>query len=300
MPCKSVITHCNVVSVVSKCVAHLITQQLIDHCVIGAFRMRSLQPALAYDVLLPASSRGWQPAILRSAENRVRTRVHRTVSSMAVPVLGNPPTFSGPDLPPASELLPCQLDSYARSGTATVLACEAIAPPSKASKPVKAGKAASKGATLVGSSVGEGSGSRQIRLWSITLAGGPLYPEGGGQPSDTGTLHVITAPHPSPDGNDAAGNSAAPAEAGTVTAEGAAAAPQAAVNDNRAAELVSLAARDAQVSETAHVAAVNILTVIRSGRSVLATVDAPLPVGASVAVSVDWARRFDLMQQHTG
>jgi hypothetical protein len=206
---------------------------------------------------------------------------------------------SEPDLPPASELLPCQLDSYARSGTATVLACEAIAPPSKASKPAKAGKAASKGASTAASNAGAGSSSEQTRLWSITLDGGPLYPEGGGQPSDTGTLAVISGPHPPPIGEDAAGTNAAPAEAGVTTGDAATAVREATLNGNRAGQPVSVAASDAPVSETP-AAAVNILSVIRSGSRVLAMVDAPLPVGATVAVSVDWARRFDLMQQHTG
>lgn len=43
-----------------------------------------------------------------------------------------------------------------------------------------------------------------------------------------------------------------------------------------------------------------VLDVQEQGETVLHLCDAPLPVGKEVRGSIDWARRFDLMQQHTG
>ena len=203
---------------------------------------------------------------------------------------------SEPDLPPAGTLLPCQLDSYARSGTANVLACEPIAPPSK---PAKAGKKAPKGASAVGSSAGTSGGSDQTSRWQITLSGGPLYPEGGGQPSDTGTLRLITSP-PSPlNGSGAAETTPAAVQTDAAIGQGVAATGAADIDGNGAAQPRTAALTDSSAPDDP-AAAVNVLSVVRSAGRVLATADAPLPVGATVAVSVDWDRRFDLMQQHTG
>lgn len=71
--------------------------------------------------------------------------------------------------------------------------------------------------------------------WRVALTATAFYPEGGGQPADTGTLGA------------------------------------AAVTD-----------------------------VQERGGAVWHTVDRPLPVGAAVDGALDWARRFDHMQQHTG
>ena len=43
-----------------------------------------------------------------------------------------------------------------------------------------------------------------------------------------------------------------------------------------------------------------VLDVQEQGESVIHLCDAPLPVGASVVGKIDWERRFDLMQQHSG
>ena len=69
----------------------------------------------------------------------------------------------------------------------------------------------------------------------VTLDATAFYPEGGGQPSDTGTLG------------------------------------------------------EAQV-----------LSVRENGETILHLCDKPLPVGQVVTGAIDWARRFDFMQQHTG
>lgn len=107
----------------------------------------------------------------------------------------------------------CLKDSYARHCTAAVTACT----PSAGSK---------KGVP---------------QSWVVQLSQTVLYPEGGGQPADHGTLT---------------------ADDGTV-------------------------------------AAVTDVQRLNSG-AVVHTVSTPLVVGASVAVDVDWDRRFDHMQHHTG
>ena len=44
----------------------------------------------------------------------------------------------------------------------------------------------------------------------------------------------------------------------------------------------------------------NVLDVTERGEDIFHLCDAPLEVGSAVAGKIDWARRFDLMQQHTG
>ena len=44
----------------------------------------------------------------------------------------------------------------------------------------------------------------------------------------------------------------------------------------------------------------NVLDVREKGEQILHLCDRPLPVGAQVTGAIDWERRFDLMQQHTG
>ena len=283
------------------CVDHLIgsdaprpiIKQLCSHRFDCMQLLRSLQGC---DVLVCTSSRFLHLPILRPRANKVSIRSFRIVTTM-VPGPAQSAMSSEPDLPRTSELLPCQLDSYARSGTATVLACEAVALPSK---PAKAGKAAKKGAStgVVGSGVAASNGSDQSRLWCVTLDGGPLYPEGGGQPSDTGTLQIIGSAQP-PHADDADGDNAAPAEAADAIAGGPAAAQNASMGGNAAAQPVAAAVTTAPAAEKPAVA-VNVLSVARSGSRIMATVDAPLAEGVTVAISVDWDRRLDLMQQHTG
>ena len=298
---KSAIGHPNVVSVVSGCVSQIIATTL--HQLLRNHRtdcMQSLRPLQTCQAVGCASHRCLLPAIVRSPANRLRIRCTRTVNTTSMsgpaPSPSHPPMHSEPDLKPASTLLPCQLDSYTRSGTATVLACEPVALPSK---PAKGGKAGKKGASASAaggasaSNAAASNGSHQARLWCITLDGGPLYPEGGGQPSDTGILQLISAPATPPTAD------AAPAEAATANGNGTSSVQAAGANSRGGTELEAAAARSAPAAEEPAVA-VNILSVARSGSRVLATVDAPLPVGSTVAISVDWDRRFDLMQQHTG
>ena len=220
---------------------------------------------------------------------KVNARSQR-ISAAAAMIAPNqpPPMHSKPDLPNPSALLLCQLDSYARSGTATILTCEAVSVPSK---PAKGGKAAAKSsAKAAAKPVSTGNGSEQGRRWVVTLDGGPLYAEGGGQPSDTGILRVII------DGSSSVGGIAGDGRS-TIAASGADDSSATAASGSVTAEAD---AAQAEASPSA-AATVNVMSVARSGDgAVLATVDAPLPVGARVGVEVDWQRRFDLMQQHTG
>lgn len=71
--------------------------------------------------------------------------------------------------------------------------------------------------------------------WLIVLDRTAFYPEGGGQPADTGVLNLV-----------------------------------------------------------------NVLDVQERGDEIIHTTDRPLPVGFAVTGGVNWARRFRLMQQHTG
>lgn len=157
-------------------------------------------------------------------------------------------------LAPEEALLPCQLDSYERSCQATVLSCQPIAPvaPPKAKgkqaqASAAAGKPGSAGTTL---------------SWAVSLDQSPLYPEGGGQPSDTGTLEVIRLE--------------------VATAQIASTAESSAVSGNPSLQRIAITG------------------VAREGGKLIHYTDAQVPVGASVCVRLDWARRYDLMQQHTG
>ena len=55
-----------------------------------------------------------------------------------------------------------------------------------------------------------------------------------------------------------------------------------------------------QPSDQGTVEDANVLFCRAEGDEVVHVVDRPLPVGAAVTVKLDWARRFDFMQQHTG
>lgn len=135
--------------------------------------------------------------------------------------------------PPKShttDLVACQRDSMLKTLTTTVTACEQK--PKAAPAPKK--KKKKKGAAAPAAP----------DLWLIQLEDTVLFPEGGGQPSDTGTITVTGA---APD------------------------------------------ARPAVVSY-----------VCRTPEGlVLHEASAPLTIGASVTMTVDWERRFDHMQQHS-
>jgi hypothetical protein len=95
-------------------------------------------------------------------------------------------------------LVACQRDSSLRSLRAQVLACElqpkaAAAPaPSKKKKKKKGG----------GGGAGGGAAAPEPERWLVELSDTVLFPEGGGQPSDTGTVGGVrvTAVHRTPEG----------------------------------------------------------------------------------------------------
>lgn len=55
-----------------------------------------------------------------------------------------------------------------------------------------------------------------------------------------------------------------------------------------------------QPSDQGTIDTVRLLHAREDGEDIVHLADGPLPVGKSVALNLDWARRFDFMQQHTG
>ncbi|CAJ1006918.1 hypothetical protein Q4I28_002232 [Leishmania naiffi] len=131
--------------------------------------------------------------------------------------------------------LACQRDSFLRELTATVVSCE----------PTKAASTAAKKAK----SAGDGAAA-----YDVILSDSILFPEGGGQPCDFGTLRVVPG------------------------------------DENKA---------DSTCSATA-APLLSITNVRRVGDACVLTSPAPLPVGTTVHQMVDWPRRIDHMQHHTG
>lgn len=128
--------------------------------------------------------------------------------------------------------LACQKNSFLRELTATVVSCEAAKIPVAGKKKAKGGD----------------SNSGAAEVFDVVLSDSVLFPEGGGQPCDYGTLSVVV--------NDAA---AQPAEK-----------------------------------------PISITSVRRVGDTCVLTSPVPLPIGAAVQQTVDWPRRLDHMQHHTG
>ena len=135
-------------------------------------------------------------------------------------------------------LMPCQVDSYLRCLYTHVVRCVPYKPTHSKQSAVA-----------------------HTPRWVLTLGQSPLYPEGGGQPSDTGFLRPLP-----PDG----GHAAESTELDWSTA---------------------CPGRDGDVK---------VLSVAKEPDGVEHVVDSPLPEGAAVAVCVDWERRYDHMHQHTG
>ncbi len=88
--------------------------------------------------------------------------------------------------------------------------------------------------------------------YRVILSETAFYPEGGGQPSDTGVLSPVS------EEDQKSGHKEQPRQI------------------------------------------VHVLEVQEEAGELLHYTDAPLPVGLRVSGKIDWARRFDLMQQHSG
>ena len=55
-----------------------------------------------------------------------------------------------------------------------------------------------------------------------------------------------------------------------------------------------------QACDTGTLGGVNVRNVQEEGEDVIHLCDGPLPIGSEVSGQIDFARRFDQMQQHTG
>jgi misacylated tRNA(Ala) deacylase len=132
--------------------------------------------------------------------------------------------------------LKCQKDSYLQTFETEVVSCSKYAPPEA---PKQSGKSKTKKST--DPTKFEQNGSSQS--WLIELADSVLFPEGGGQPTDHGSLTPVNG-------------------------------------------------------DTAD--AIPITNIQRHGLQCIHYSPAPLEPGTKVRQTVDFTRRFDHMQQHTG
>jgi Ser-tRNA(Ala) deacylase AlaX len=128
--------------------------------------------------------------------------------------------------------LACQKNSFLRELTATVVSCD----PAKAAR--GGGKKKAKGGG------DDNGGGATAEFFDVVLSDSVLFPEGGGQPCDYGTLSLVSQ---------------------EVTA------PPVAITNVR-----------------------------RVGDTCVLTSPVPFTVGATVHQAVDWPRRLDHMQHHTG
>lgn len=85
-------------------------------------------------------------------------------------------------------LLKCQLDPYCRELETVVVRCQ-----KKTAAAVARSNGKEKGKQKAGQSQTEPEG-----LWEVELLDTPLFPEGGGQASDTGSLHLLDQPDREP------------------------------------------------------------------------------------------------------
>lgn len=148
--------------------------------------------------------------------------------------------------------LACQRDSYLKTLTTTVISCKqhVVSAGSESVNKAKKGKKSKKVKRSVeGKSGGEKSlpDENTKKLYEVEFQDTILFPEGGGQPSDTGFLTVRCKD-----------------ECDT----------------------------DSHVIPVSHVK--------REGLKAVHITSEPISVGAKVGMQVDWKRRFDHMQQHTG
>lgn len=151
--------------------------------------------------------------------------------------------------------LACQRWPFLRELLATVVACDevTVAPPTAAKQTTKAA-ASKKPATAPAET-----------LYDIVLSDSLLFPVGGGQPCDYGTLHFDHPTHTRCCNSE---------------------------NENKPLPDCNVAKECAE--------SVEVRMVQRSGSTCVLRCNKPLPVGLSVLTRVDWPRRLDHMQHHTG
>ncbi|MCD8023775.1 MAG: alanyl-tRNA editing protein [Lachnospiraceae bacterium] len=104
--------------------------------------------------------------------------------------------------------------------------------------------------------------------YEVVLSATAFYPEGGGQPYDLGTLRLL--------------NTFAVSK-----------------SENEEVSAFEVTQRENFAGEVSQTAA-NILEVHEKSGELVHYTDGPLPEGAQVYGEIDWNRRFDLMQQHSG
>ncbi|GAA6003584.1 putative alanine--tRNA ligase [Rhodotorula paludigena] len=162
-------------------------------------------------------------------------------SAMTASSLATPPSYASLAFPLPEKryvgMLRCQIDPLAQTLVTTVARCDKIAPAAKSGGGKKAKGALSE------------VDAPPAEEWEVELFDTVLFPEGGGQPSDTGRLVPLV------DGesqDDAAGEPAI------------------------------------------------VRQVIRRNLDAVHFVSRPFEVGAKVRVEVDWQRRRDHQDQHTG
>ncbi|PSN70245.1 hypothetical protein BS50DRAFT_571537 [Corynespora cassiicola Philippines] len=147
---------------------------------------------------------------------------------------------AGP-IPSIVGALTCQKDSYLQSLETKVVSCTEFTPP-KSSQPSGKTKTKTKKATDPEKALENGT-SASSKTWLIELADSVLFPEGGGQPTDHGSITPL----------------------------------------------------DAEPREP-----IPITSIQRHGLKCVHFSPAPLAPGTTVRQDVDFTRRWDHMQQHTG
>ena len=135
-------------------------------------------------------------------------------------------------------LVHCQQDSFIKTFESEVIDCKEWTSPIDDKRKGKGGKKKKKG-----------KNKKQQKVYEIELKDTILFPEGGGQPTDNGTLTIIS-------------------------------------DDNKEKDKQDVA---------------NILSVYRTDKGrVLHKSNTELNVGTKVNISLNWDRRYDHMQQHSG
>jgi misacylated tRNA(Ala) deacylase len=132
--------------------------------------------------------------------------------------------------------LMCQKDSYLQTYETEVVSCEEYAPPKESQQGGKTKTKKSTDPTKVNSTA-------EMKSWLIEFADSVLFPEGGGQPTDHGSITLLDDSNASP---------------------------------------------------------IQITNIQRHGLRCIHFSPTPLPTGTKVRQAIDFPRRWDHMQQHTG
>ncbi len=145
--------------------------------------------------------------------------------------------------------------------------------------------------------------SRAEGCWQIILDSTAFYPEGGGQPADTGVIYSKPSENAAAGGNSSTG-SIPKAEnhiADNNTADKLLKDKDKDRDKDNAAACSSSELSDIQSesAETDH-RPVHVFDVQEKDGAVIHFCDLPLEPGAKVHGRIDWERRFDHMQQHSG